>query len=244
MDAPVIIENFPLLSKYPNALEKPVQSKVVHLAGFYQCFHLSSDKRSIHHSPIEIKPNGDVIIDDRTAEEKAQGIGGHIYFGKAFHFCNAFLALSIRKRDDEDFHPHLLFHVASYYREQVSHFHGVSTSITSKNTLRASREVLMKMEGNFETEHSSRIPIPLNGKEEPLYDKLNEEYDGLANFLTGNAHNLIVPKRDPNSPFERQENYGMLYFSSACYFAANNDPQNARKQLERASSMDFEIKSF
>jgi len=238
VDAPIILEKTPLLSEKKPLGQETARKPLAKLAGLYQCYHLSSDKRHIYHSPIEIKPNGDVTIVDQTEEEK-RDVRGRRYYGKAYYFLGNFLAVAINKRDDEDYYTHLLFYVASAEYNRVKHFHGVSSSITSKNSLRASREVLVKIKGNLETEYSERIPIPLNGQEEPLYDELDKKYDNLASFLTGNSHNLILPKRDPDSPFRREENYGMLYFSSACYYAETGDFVNARKQMERAFQHGF-----
>jgi hypothetical protein len=237
VDSLAMLESYPMLSQ-AQAAPPNQKRQIKRLAGVYQIYHLSSDKKHIHHSPIEIFPNGDVIIVDQTEEEKRQSTG-HKYFGRAHFYMGNFLAIAIEKRDDEDYFAHLSFYVASLDYERVAHFHGVSTSITRYNTIRASREVMIKIGGTLENAYSRRIPIPLEGKIEPLYEELDKTYQGLATFLTGNAHNLIIPRRDPDAPFERNENYGMVYFSSACYFAANNDPANARKQLERAFQHGF-----
>ncbi len=66
----------------------------------------------------------------------------------------------------------------------------------------------------------------------------------MVDFLTGNANNLIKTQRDVDAPFERNENYGYLYFSAACYQAERGEPvAEVLKQLKRAFLHGFRDKN-
>ncbi len=236
VDAPVILEKYQLLTA--QSLKPVGQDFLRQLAGTYYCYHLSTNETEIHAVPLKLSRDGKVIMKDINVAQYHQQAGS-IMKGEASYFLNNFLSVGIHQRNDRNFFIHLLFRVAAKERSRVHHFYGVSSSISSHNTLRCGREILIREDRPFEQLFAERISIPLEGRSSPRFEELNRKHQGLATFLTGRLNNLILPGRDPDEPFEREASE-LLYFHSACYHAQHLQFSEALKQLATAFRHGFD----
>lgn len=235
VDAPVILEKFQLLTG--RRVKSIGEDFLRQLAGTYYCYHLSTSETEIHAVPLKLSSDGEVIMKDIDAEQHRQN-SGSVMKGEAAYFLNHFLSINIHQRNDRNFFIHLLFQVAAKERSRIHHFHGVSSSVSSHNTLRCGREILVREDRPFEELFAERIPISHNGRPSPRFEALNEKHHGLATFLTGRLNNLILPGRDPDEPFDREPTE-LIYFHSACYYAQHFEFERAKKQLKTAIRHGF-----
>jgi len=188
------------------------QSRMKDLAGTYRSYKLSSDRQRINSNVLKIDPNGVFEMKDHTGNSK--------YFrGRVYIIERSILCFDVEKRGDDIYGGLFLFYVGNKSRREFRHLHGASVLITNNPSIRCGREVLMPVGEVFKTAESNVISLPWAGGVNQAFNDLNKEYPELVKFLSGRNDNLIKPDRDPDKAFERKENYGHLYFSSACYYA-------------------------
>lgn len=127
----------------------------------------------------------------------------------------------------------------SWRREKpdIQHLHGVSSSVYTDGGPIVMREVLIKVPDNEEVEIED---IPIGGEK---YWKILNESNGqkrdLILFLTGQTENYIKTFRSPDKEFRRWEDYGLLYFTSALYWAGKGEYKECLKNLGLAFSHGF-----
>ena len=133
---------------------------------------------------------------------------------------------------------------------QVEKLHGVSSSIYMDGGPVVMREALIKIDGKNDLfqEVGHRKDIPIGSKEywEIILDNTEEgkKKRDLFLFLSGQTDNYIKTFRNPNNPFEKREDYGLLYFTSALYWAGKQEYDECVKNLGLALSHGFKEMEF
>ncbi len=235
VDSPIILEKHRLLL----ANEK-IQSnqEIRNYAGTYMTYQLEDKERSIIAYPLEILLDGQV---------KIKKSGKAICTGQA-NYAAGLLSVFINKFEmngiEKDHFEHYLYYVGMTSNDELHHYHGVSSCCSVNISPRAGREVLIGQDAKFEALDVQKIPFPVLGADVNLFNNLEMKYPNLGHFLTGNANNLIKSKREVDASFERNEDYGMLYFSSACFYAERSNSKEALIQLERAFLHGFQDKNL
>lgn len=186
-------------------------SRIGDLAGVYRMKRLSTNEKIIISNLLEIKPDG-------SFEMKGHGDPLETIFGRASIFKDSILCLSFEQKGDREFRGEFFFNVGSMRRNQFKYLNGASILITTKDTVRAGREVLFVADESFKTGMSYEVPIPYDGKSRKDFDLLNKRYYGVGRFLIGDTYNLIKPPRDPDKELKMKEDYKDIYFSAACYY--------------------------
>jgi len=123
---------------------------------------------------------------------------------------------------------------------KVEKLHGVSASIYMDGGPVVMREALIKIDGKNElfqeVGHRKDIPIGSEDYWKIIFDNSKEGKikKDLFLFLSGQTDNYIKTFRNPNNPFEKREDYGLLYFTSALYWAGQQEYEECVKNLGMA----------
>lgn len=193
-----------------NSLEElPTYKAFVEISraeGDYLAFRLSDDGDVIRVTPARITADGRAFIKSRNEHVIYEGIA-EIFMGKL-------LAINTFRNDEEPFHVLSIFMIGRLSKQEIKWLNGVLTGITSHSAMpRCSREIWVKSENAFENMIATNIPIPQHTDEMPgsEYEKINQQYNGLADFLRGAEDNLIVVAENSHKKFQREINYATLY---------------------------------
>lgn len=233
VDAPIILEKHHLLL----ANEKFERNdEIKFFKGVYILYQIATQEDKVIGCPLEINHNG--IVKIKT--------GQHTICKGQAKFHEGLLSIQINKRVKEELisknFGHHLFFVGQADNQEPHQYHGVSSSYSIDYAPQAGRVVLIAQDRKFDNLDVQQIPIPLLGKESDMFNDLEQKHPNLGWFLTGNANNLIKTTRKVDAPFERNQDYGLLYFSSACYHAERSNTKEALKQMERAFMHGFRDK--
>jgi hypothetical protein len=130
---------------------------------------------------------------------------------------------------------------------KVEQLHGVSSSIYMDGGPIIMREILIKT--NKETPQKETPPkhdIPIGHEDywkiilDNSDSKEKQERKQIFLFLSGQTDNYIKTFRKPGNAFERWEDYGLLYFTSALYWAGKREFDECAKNLGLALSHGFQ----
>lgn len=232
-DSPLHILNFlrpDIYFKETELLQNPIhRDRLKNLSGTYRLYRLSTNRLNIISTILKLSEDGYFESKDHRRAENS-------YRGRAYIIETSILCFNIERwNNDRAYGGQMLFYVGGKNREGFRHLHGASILITNDPSIRCGREVLTKIDEAYVKLESEIIPLPIDNADPTKFNKLNQEHENLGYFLMGDTNNLIKTARDPDRKFVREENYGHLYFSSACYFAQkyreNMDDNDVKKWL-------------
>lgn len=188
-------------------------------AGKYWHIRLSSDRDKIYITTLTIQMDGTVnwlISEGKTANQflvgRASFLTDHIlsvFYTQKVNINNN----HINKPEGKNWHQHQLIYLGDRRPEHLQLLEGVSTSFTSDNDLRCSREIYQRVD-QFGDGPKERLIKVQDVAHHP-------ELHQIFTFLTAAPENMILSKRRKRLDYQLdQYQYGNTLFGSAVLAAA------------------------
>lgn len=218
------------------------QEKLIeHFAGTYESWYCSPSQErdaraSIKKAQLKIQKDGSIKL---TTPFQAYKGFAHLHLDTDVLEINAFggeFESETRRKGGLS----MTFALGGSWRREkpdIHHLHGVSSSVYTDGGPIVMREVLIKVPDNQRVDIQD-IPV---GSEEYWRIILGKDKDlkELILFLTGQTDNYIKTFRTPDREFQRWEDYGMLYFTSALLWAQRGEIKECLKNVGLALSHGF-----
>ncbi len=212
IDSAAVMEKHELLGRGANEKTSDYRNEPFPFAGVYFVFRLSGDGKFINKCPVKIHSTGAV-----TYIGKDKNKNGFNYKGKAYYWNDSYISIILHEREHKPFYVYHAFFVGSSMPQANNFYHGISSSFTNANNLRASREILyITGDERIEHLHFEKIPVHHDASGEIQFETDAHQNFDFLHFLLGTSHSMISSENHINAVPPKKD-YGEMYFSTACY---------------------------
>ena len=239
---------------------------IIPFAGDYFVYYLIETEDRINKAIMRIEKSGKVLIkgSDKNANIEESKLPT-IYIGTAHVMNLEILVVNIFRSDNMSWYIQYIIGAEAanvqLIDKQSNIFQGVRSTVDYDGRPICSRVVICKSPTNiFDTEDFDSIPIfplkTING-EVHYVKEINDRFSKLNNikynikgkhqtvpigdFLRGRTDSIISGYFDDDRTFEKDMDYGKLYFAAACFYGMKEekDKDNFLRHLHKARMHGF-----